>query len=151
MANFEFGPCSLEEYKRHEEDRVMEYDLSPTNYSLMISLGKTAIIQPTIVSEVKKEDSGVYVVKFDMIDADFACFRQTECAFENGYWQPRKEDNMPAQYEIDRQVSQVEAAYFRNYTAPAGSGEQIADQDYIDEGLEKLIQHVHERDLVIVA
>lgn len=151
MSNFEFGPCNIFEYEKDELNRIKEPHLEAKEdpYTLMLSLGKRAFMQPVDFWEAEEQESGLYLVSFDVLNQNMDPVREdVEVLFTDGYLLKQRSGEMPS-YSLGGQAHRVETGYFRNARQVSnGPDDQAVTSDEVERGLEELLDHAHSQELV---
>ncbi len=153
MSNFEFGPCHIFEYEKDEPNRIREPHLEEKEdpYTLMLSFGKTAFMQPVdVLWKPEEQESGLYVVTFDVLNQNTEPVREdVEALFSDGYLLKQRSGTMPS-YSLGGQIRTVETGYFRNARQVAdGPDDQAVTEEEVERGLEELLEFANGQELVI--
>lgn len=152
MSSFEFGPCSVFEYEKDAPNRIREPHLEAKEdpYTLMLLLGKRAFMQPVDFWEAEEQESGLYLVSFDVLNQNMDPIREdVEVLFGDGYLQKQRAGAMPS-YSLGGRAHTVETGYFRNARqVSSGPDDQAIIADEVERGLEQLLEHANSQELVI--
>jgi len=124
MSNIENGLCTIEEYKAFLVDRFLEGEFQEDElYMMMFALsGGRAAKKPSRVTDIRQRNSGLYLVRMTILNADLHPDCKTKSIFSDGYWQPK------GSRKLKVGNLSVESAYMKSYN------------DEIDQGLHDLIE-----------